>query len=110
MKISHTMMTIALGSALLVGCAQEREAKRNSCINILRQINANNQQYMLEYNTERVPTFEETNLMWATGYVPTCPAGGIYTQAKSHLDLPTCSLGKSHGHRLEPRAPTSPAE
>ncbi len=106
MKISHTMMTITLGSALLVGCAEKREACRMN----LRSINACTQQYMLENKSEKVPSFDEINLMWATGYVPTCPSGGIYTQAKSHLDLPTCSLGESHGHRLEPREPASPSE
>lgn len=110
MKIGYTLITVALASLLLIGCSERREARRYSCITNLRMINANNQQYMLEYNMERVPTFEEINLMWATGSVPTCPAGGIYTQAKTHRDLPTCSLGESHGHRLEPREPASPAE
>lgn len=104
------MIPIALASLLLIGCAQERERKRNSCIINLQMINANNQQYMLEYNLERVPNFEEINLMWATGSVPTCPAGGIYTQARTQRDLPTCSLGESRGHRLEPSGQGSPAE
>ena len=110
MKISYTLITIALASLLLIGCSERREARRYSCINNLRMINGNTQVYMLEYNTERVPTFEEINLMWATGYVPTCPAGGIYTQAKTQRDLPTCSLGESRGHRLERGSGASTSE
>ena len=110
MKIGYRLIAIALVSLLLNGCSGKQAAKRNSCLNNLRSINAETQQYMLEYNMERVPTFEEMNLLWATGSVPTCPAGGIYTQAKTHRDLPTCSLGESHGHRLEPREQGSPAE
>ena len=110
MKIGYTLIPIGLASLLLIDCSEKRKAKRDTCINILRGINANTQMYMLEYDTKQIPSFEEINLMWPTGYVPTCPAGGIYTQAKTPRDLPACSLGESHGHRLEPRAPTSPSE
>jgi hypothetical protein len=110
MKTNHTIITVAMASLLLIGCDERRQARREACKNNLRQIYSNNWQYMLEHNTERVPTFEETNMMWSTGCVPTCPAGGIYTQSRSPDDYPTCSLGDSRGHRLERISEASTSE
>ena len=110
MKTIHALMTGALASLLVSGCAERREARRNACLNNLRSINGNTQQYMLEYETENVPDFDQIKSMWPTIAVPTCPAGGIYTQARTPLDLPTCSLGDSHGHRLERTSGASTSE
>ena len=110
MKIGYRLITVALTSLLLTGCAERREARRNACLNNLLSINASTQQYMHENKTEKVPEFDQIKSMWPTMEIPTCPAGGIYTQAKTPLDHPTCSLGESHGHRLERTSGASTSE
>lgn len=70
-----------------------------ACVNNLRQINANIQQYLLENSTTKVPTPKELAPMFQSGRFPVCPKDGVYTLPKTADGLPTCS---HPGHSLTP--------
>jgi hypothetical protein len=80
---------------------QEDVAKKNACINILRQIDGAKQQWALEnkMTTAAVPTAQDIApyiKLDANGNIPGCPAGGSY-MINAVSENPTCSIP---GHML----------
>ena len=76
-------------------------AQRNACMNNLRQLNSHFQQYMLMNGTTTVPSLSDIASAFPNSALPTCPGSGTYTPPVTEDDLPTCSLGISHGHRMD---------
>ena len=98
------IMIIALLALIAVPqlANNRRSAQRSGCMNNLRIINANVQQYMLANATTSVPSKNNIRNMFQTGLFPTCPAKGNYTMPANDTALPRCSLSASRGHRLTP--------
>lgn len=102
------MMIVIMIVALLALIAvpqmanNRRTAQRSGCMNNLRIINANVQQYMLANATTTVPTKNNIRNMFQTRRFPTCPGGGNYFMPVNDTALPRCSLANSRGHRLTP--------
>jgi len=74
-------------------------ARKNACINNLRQIDAAKQQWALENNkkSDDTPTAQDLNKYIPNGFDSLhCPAGGTYTINKAG-EPPTCSVPN---HRL----------
>jgi hypothetical protein len=76
--------------------ASEAESERNTCINILRQIDAAKQQWALEFNktADAIPTEQDLTpylKLDASGNFPRCPSGGAYTIGAVGVP-PTCSI------------------
>ena len=103
-EIMIVVMIIALLALIAVPqlAANRRTAQRSCCVNNLRQINGAIQQYMLQNATTAVPRKNRIRNMFQTGVFPTCPANGKYTMPAIDTGLPTCSLGASLVHRLNP--------
>lgn len=98
------VMIIALLALIAVPqmANNRRTAQRSGCMNNLRLINANIQQYMLANATTAVPNKNRIRNMFQTGLFPTCPGGGNYTMPANDTALPRCSLANSRRHRLTP--------
>ena len=102
------MMIVVMIIALLALIAvpqmanNRRTAQRSGCMNNLRLINANVQQYMLANATTSIPSKNNIRNMFQTGLFPTCPGGGNYTMPANDTALPRCSLANSRRHRLTP--------
>ncbi|MFO1492047.1 MAG: prepilin-type N-terminal cleavage/methylation domain-containing protein [Kiritimatiellia bacterium] len=98
------IVVIIIGLLALIAVPQlarnRNAAQRSACLNNLRQINGNTQQYMLENNTTAVPGSAALATMFQTGSFPTCPGGGTYTMPATDTALPTCSLSASKSHKL----------
>ena len=98
------IVVIIIGLLALIAVPQlarnRNAAQRSACLNNLRQINGNTQQYMLENNTTAVPGTAAVATMFQTGSFPTCPGGGTYTMPATDTALPTCSLSATKIHKL----------
>jgi hypothetical protein len=83
------------------GSNRSQAARRNVCINNLRQIDAAKQQWALENRKTSSDVVTEDNIkryikLDANGNLPKCPDGGKYTIGKVG-EKPTCSIS---GHEL----------
>ena len=75
-------------------------AARSHCLNNLRSINAVIQQYLIENNTDTIPSITVITPSFQGGVFPTCSAGGTYIMPTTSFGIPTCSLATSKGHTL----------
>ena len=80
--------------------AQTEAARRNACVNNLRQIDAAKQQWALVNSKTDVdvPTLQDLQSYLKGGVLPVCPGGGTYTINAVGLP-PSCSIP---GHALPP--------
>ncbi len=104
LEMMIVIMIIALMALIAVPqlANNRRTAQRSGCLNNLRLINANVQQYMLANATTTVPGRNRIRNMFQTGLFPTCPGGGTYSMPANDTSLPRCSLANSRQHRLTP--------
>jgi prepilin-type N-terminal cleavage/methylation domain-containing protein len=79
-------------------------AQKNACIANLKQIDGAIQQWALEQKKNTTDTYaftDTTVLQYLKGTIlPTCPAGGTYTEGANVGVTPNCSLSASQGHSI----------
>jgi prepilin-type N-terminal cleavage/methylation domain-containing protein len=79
-------------------------AQKNACIANLKQIDGAIQQWAVEQKKNTTDTYaftDTTVLQYLKGTVlPSCPAGGTYTEGTNVGASPTCSLSASQGHSI----------
>ena len=79
-------------------------AQKNACIANLKQIDGAIQQWALEQKKNTTDTYvftDTTVLQYLKGTVlPTCPAGGTYTEGANVGTSPTCTLSTAQGHSI----------
>lgn len=105
-EIMIVVMIIGMLAAIALPSFQKARttAQRNTCIENLRQINGNLQQYMMEQRQNSVDddTLEETTFLdfFQRDALPTCPSDGEYGVGDAASGfVPTCTQN-ALGHVL----------
>ena len=75
------------------------KAQQNACIANLKQIDGAVQQWALEFKKTTTDTYTFANItdFLKGSVIPTCPAGGTYTEGATVGTVPTCTVA---GHTL----------
>ena len=76
-------------------------AQANACINNLRQLETALQQFAIEQKLPSSASYLLSDLkpylrLSSSGQLPSCPAGGIYTEGATVTNSPTCSFSTAN--------------
>ncbi len=92
-------MVAAIGAPSLI--RSRAKAQASVCIDQLKQLNAAQQQWVIEAKPASDAKIKKKDLQpyFKGGVFPTCPSGGNY-KLGGLTDKPECSLDKKEGHQL----------